>query len=276
MVRKKQQAGGALTSLFGGKQQEAAGAAPPPRRPSSSPPSWQWPSCGQPRTLSFRHERRPEEEATAAAAKLQGYRTMNSAYLPDSGAGSCFSGSFASVESESFSTATEEAAPAGAGDAGDEAEAVVRALRSDRLFFDGPAAPCILAAAGKPAKNKAVDDDGSGNGDMAAAAAAAFGGATAMTVESRDPYRDFRESMEAMVLSGDGGGGGGKDWRWLEEMLGWYLRANGKATHGLIVGAFVDLLVSLSAGAGASPSSSSSTPTNFSSASTDCDSSTSL
>uniref|UniRef100_A0A0A9GY28 OVATE domain-containing protein n=1 Tax=Arundo donax TaxID=35708 RepID=A0A0A9GY28_ARUDO len=48
-------------------------------------------------------------------------------------------------------------------------------------------------------------------------------------------------------------------------MLGWYLRANGKSTHGLIVGAFVDLLVALST---ASPADSSpATPTICSSSS---------
>jgi uncharacterized protein (TIGR01568 family) len=77
-----------------------------------------------------------------------------------------------------------------------------------------------------------------------------------MTIESSNPYRDFRESMEAMVTSG-GGGGGADDWRWLEEMLGWYLRANVKSTHGLIVGAFLDLLVSAAASPAASSSSSS-------------------
>jgi hypothetical protein len=34
-------------------------------------------------------------------------------------------------------------------------------------------------------------------------------------------------------------------------MLGWYLRANGKKTHGLIIGAFVDLLVALASSASA-------------------------
>lgn len=38
---------------------------------------------------------------------------------------------------------------------------------------------------------------------------------------------------------------GVKEWEGLEEMLGWYLRANGKDNHGFIVGAFVDLLVDL-------------------------------
>lgn len=66
--------------------------------------------------------------------------------------------------------------------------------------------------------------------------------ATVMEMESRDPYWDFRRSMEEMVVVN----GMVKDWEGLEEMLGWYLRANGKRNHGFIVGAFVDLLVGLS------------------------------
>lgn len=56
--------------------------------------------------------------------------------------------------------------------------------------------------------------------------------------------------MEEMVESH-----GLKDWECLEELLGWYLRVNGKKNHGFIVGAFIDLLVGL---ASSSPSSSSS------------------
>ncbi|KAM0874844.1 hypothetical protein ACQ4PT_037178 [Festuca glaucescens] len=103
-------------------------------------------------------------------------------------------------------------------------EVIIRGIRaSSRLFFEPEATSSIV----KPA-------------------AAAFGGATAMAIESADPYADFRRSMEEMVLSH--GANGEDDWGWLEEMLGWYLRANGKKTHGLIVAAFVDLLVALTSG----------------------------
>ncbi|KAJ9684992.1 hypothetical protein PVL29_017142 [Vitis rotundifolia] len=61
-----------------------------------------------------------------------------------------------------------------------------------------------------------------------------------LAMESEDPYVDFRKSMEEMVESH-----GLKDWDCLEELLGWYLRVNGKKNHGFIVGAFVDLLVGL-------------------------------
>ncbi|KAF3790547.1 Transcription repressor [Nymphaea thermarum] len=61
-----------------------------------------------------------------------------------------------------------------------------------------------------------------------------------MVLDSEDPYMDFRLSMEEMVEAYDL-----RDWGCLEEMLVWYLRVNGKSAHGYIVGAFVDLLLSL-------------------------------
>ncbi|XP_062195355.1 transcription repressor OFP13-like [Phragmites australis] len=243
----KKQTGG-LTSLFGSSSKKDAGAVLPcpssssSMLPASSSSAWQWPSCGQPRTLSFRQQQIDGHHHTMK----QAYKTMNSSYSVDS----CFSNSFASVDS--FSTASEASAPVDATEG--EAEAVIRALRSDRLFFEPGASSCILKTPSKP-KMKAVYEEDDGKDAMRSSATkAAFGGATAMSVESQNPYRDFRESMEAMVMSH-----GVKDWRWLEEMLGWYLRANGKSTHGLIVGAFVDLLVALST---TSAASSPATPTN--------------
>ncbi|KAJ3687813.1 hypothetical protein LUZ61_016977 [Rhynchospora tenuis] len=100
---------------------------------------------------------------------------------------------------------------------------------SDRLFFEqGYTTKSIMEAAGIKVAQK--------NSTMIGA----FRGGVAMAMESKDPYRDFRESMEQMVIAH-----GVKDWDWLQEMLGWYLRANGKRTHGMILGAFVDLLMNL-------------------------------
>uniref|UniRef100_A0A0E0I691 Transcription repressor n=1 Tax=Oryza nivara TaxID=4536 RepID=A0A0E0I691_ORYNI len=192
---------------------------------SAAAAAWQWPSCKQPRTLSFRQQQQTM------------MKTMNSAYL----SAGC---SFASRDSHSSTCSCCRSRTAS--DASASADAVTRALRSDRLFFDPDASP---AAAADLKLNKA-------KANKTKKKVEAFGGATAMTIESSNPYRDFRESMEAMVTSG-GGGGGADDWLWLEEMLGWYLRANVKSTHGLIVGAFLDLLVSAAASPAASSSSSS-------------------
>uniref|UniRef100_A0A0A9A491 Transcription repressor n=1 Tax=Arundo donax TaxID=35708 RepID=A0A0A9A491_ARUDO len=184
----------------------------------STAASWQWPSCTQARTLSFRvdsaeivsmrhHDHKQQQEE---------YKTsMNPAYVLDSG--EYYSCSF-SDSSEKLSTAPEAAID---NDVADEDEVIVRSLRSNgRLFFEPESTSSIV--------------------NVKAATAAAFDGATALAIDSADPYGDFRRSMEEMVLSH-----GVNDWGWLEEMLGWYLSANGKKTHGLIVGAFVDLLVAL-------------------------------
>ncbi|KAJ8900072.1 hypothetical protein K2173_024188 [Erythroxylum novogranatense] len=112
---------------------------------------------------------------------------------------------------------------------GESVEMIVRGVvRSERLFFEPGDTNSILEEAkpgGFPFKESVV-----------------------LAMESEDPYIDFRRSMEEMVESHSL-----KDWDCLEELLGWYLRVNGKKNHVFIVGAFVDLLVDI-AGSGAGSS----------------------
>lgn len=61
-----------------------------------------------------------------------------------------------------------------------------------------------------------------------------------LAMDSRDPYKDFRSSMEEVVEAR-----GMMEWDCLEELLLWYLKMNGKKTHRYIVGAFVDLIVEI-------------------------------
>jgi uncharacterized protein (TIGR01568 family) len=186
--------------------------------------SWQWPSCTQAITLSFRcgspeivsmrHNDKEEEEDGG------GFKTsMNPAYLLDDEPQ--YSCSLLSSDMSSHSLCTAPEVDDGVEEEDkDEDEAIVRSLRSNgRLLFEPESTSSIVKMKTR---------------------AAAFDGATALAIDSADPYGDFRRSMEEMVLSH-----GVEDWGWLEEMLGWYLSANGKKTHGLIVGAFVDLLVAL-------------------------------
>ncbi|PWZ18846.1 Transcription repressor OFP13 [Zea mays] len=249
-----------------------------PRHPSSSSSAWQWPwtSCGMhPRTLSFRQQ--PEQGETTGHGrhhhdshsddKYHGVRVAKQQQEEEKAA---YHKTWNSVSSGDFSfTST----------ASSDAEAVIiQALRSDRLLYepadhmdDHDDASCCRLIKQPPhskqsisrQKQAAVGDDepqldtssivlssGGGKANKApvldlvttAEALATFCGATAMSVESHNPYRDFRDSMQAMVMSQQGTT---KDWRWLEDMLGWYLRANGKTTHALIVAAFVDLIVAL-------------------------------
>ncbi|ESQ40387.1 hypothetical protein EUTSA_v10014455mg [Eutrema salsugineum] len=120
-------------------------------------------------------------------------------------------------------------------------EVVVRGVvRSERLFFDPGVTSSILeeinekSKSGSDSKSKAaISVDTPPIEDISVAVA----------MESEDPYGDFRRSMEEMVRSH---GELAKDWQSLESMLAWYLRMNGRRSHGVIVSAFVDLLSGLS------------------------------
>ncbi|KAK1686748.1 hypothetical protein QYE76_047596 [Lolium multiflorum] len=189
---------------------------------SSTATSWQWPSCTQARTMSFGRDDMDSHSAEVPSTRQDSNTRaiMNPAYRDDS----------ASVEHSFLSATVSPASITAPEPAGEVDEAIIRGIRScSRLFFEPEATSSILT---KPRAEECGEVE--------------FGGARAMAIDSADPYGDFRRSMEEMVLSH--GGGGEDDWAWLEEMLGWYLRANGKKTHGFIVGAFVDLLVALTSG----------------------------
>lgn len=219
-----------------------------------------WPSCKHPRTQSFR--------APSAAAKT----IVASIFLEDSAASSSSatesSARHADLASDD-SPSTESDAAAAAAD--DMADAIVRGLRSnDRLLFE-PRAPSssilekkppppVLPRRGRrntPARvhvRQAAEEE-----EEEASPCTTFGGGVAVSLESADPYRDFRASMEEMVAAA-AEHGAGDGWDWLERMLAWYLGANGKDTHPAIITAFVDLVVCMAAaddgnGGGASGSS---------------------
>ncbi|KAL5225712.1 hypothetical protein ABZP36_012351 [Zizania latifolia] len=165
------------------------------------------------------------------------------------------------VDDDSFSTTTETE---------EWSEAVIRSLgrtSTDRFFFDRePATNSTLAAAAAngPSLSVAVDqeeeeEEEEKEEEKATALSDSDDGSlllppvphpdkqsqlveesVAVAVDSEDPYRDFRASMEEMVAAH-----GLRDWEALEELLLWYLRVNCKHNHALIVGAFVDLLLGL-------------------------------
>ncbi|KAK0592361.1 hypothetical protein LWI29_017853 [Acer saccharum] len=190
--------------------------------------SWQWPSsCKHPKTFSFR------------VNQDNIFKTVNSVYFdPNDSIETPDSWFTNSLSSASFST-TEESHDLMEVD-GESLEMVIRGATSEeRLFFEaggGGDTSSILKKNNKNKnKNKAankssviVDDD---NDDL-------FKESVVLSMESENPYLDFKKSMEEMVEIN-----GLKDWKCLEELLGWYLRMNGKKNHGFIVDAFVDLLV---------------------------------
>ncbi|GLT94766.1 hypothetical protein SLE2022_124910 [Rubroshorea leprosula] len=173
------------------------------QKPSSS---WSWPSCQQPRTLSFR-------------ANDSIIKTVNTANVdPETGTpDSIFSNS---SESPSFSTAASDDETVAMG--GDSVENVIRGLRSERLFFE-------------PGETSSILEEAKASSALPLKQSTLF-----LSMESIDPFMDFRKSMEEMVEAH-----GLKDWDGLEELLCWYLRVNAKGNHGYIFGAFVDLLVGI-------------------------------
>ncbi|XP_047044284.1 transcription repressor OFP13-like [Lolium rigidum] len=233
MVRKQP-----LSFLFYAVNPANQDATPPssPPTPTATPQAWMWPSCKHPTTSSFRS---PSASASAAAKNA----AAASLFL-DSAESSSFTNSSARMHhdcaaSDSLSTESEPSAAA----AEDTADAIVRGLRSDRLRFE-PRARSSSILEKKPGPER-------GRGH---AAAGPFGGGVPLALDSADPYVDFRASMEEMMASRGMGCAG--DWDWLERMLGWYLRANGKDTHAAIVAAFVDLVVTTTAAGCASGNSS--------------------
>ena len=203
-----------LSSLFHGKARDTSPSRPPPA-------TWPWPSSKNPCTQSAR-----------AAQPPAGARTTVASIVLDS-AESSFTASSARQDcSDSLSTASDaSAAPVAACD--DEADdAVVRGIRSDRLLFD----PGASATSSILEEKSGCAGARGGGGDEEA-----FGDAVAVAFESADPYEDFRASMEEMVAAHGVG-----DWGWLEEMLGWYLRANDRDMHCAIVAAFIDVVVAIS------------------------------
>ncbi|KAF0891873.1 hypothetical protein E2562_011272 [Oryza meyeriana var. granulata] len=226
-----------------------------------APSSWPWPSCRHPRTSSFRWPPQGQEDDASV------YRTVNTVYDTSSEqyfnqrrssldeASSCIDRSFFAVEQEEEEGEEEKELQL-------RETAVVRGVRSERLFFEPTGAeflPKQEMARGKndeatamdiARKNDDVDEATtttplSGKNEAAVATAAAEaavlkGGTMVLTVESENPYGDFRSSMAEMVAAH-----GLRDWEGLEELLAWYLKLNAKGVHGVIVGAFIDLLVSL-------------------------------
>ncbi|KAM0833646.1 hypothetical protein ACQ4PT_064135 [Festuca glaucescens] len=223
-----------------------------------APSTWPWPSCRHPRTSSFRA--RPEDIAAAATV----YRTANAVYdtssehflrRPSLDEAWCGKRSSVSVSGQ------------GAVDREAEAEetnkevqlretAVVCGVWSERLFFE-PAGAEFLSPKQAEAllgEAEATTTDAPTKTDEATTAPAGEkdhqtppaesselkGGTVVVTLESEDPYGDFRASMVEMVAAH-----GLRDWEDLEELLAWYLKLNAKGVHAVIVGAFVDMLVGL-------------------------------
>ncbi|KAH6762621.1 hypothetical protein C2S52_020054 [Perilla frutescens var. hirtella] len=181
--------------------------------------AWQWPSCNNPKTLSFR------------ARNDDVFKTVNSVFLDTSDGletpESWFTNSSSDCASTTFST-DEQSEDNNNNNNNEVLESIIRDVRSsERLFFEPGGTSSILDNKETMEKNRCDDE-----------LQLPFEESVALALESEDPYLDFKKSMQEMVESH-----GLEEWDRLEELLGWYLKMNGKHNHGFIVGAFVDVLV---------------------------------
>lgn len=101
-------------------------------------------------------------------------------------------------------------------------EMAVKALRTKRLSFEAGDTRYIMGATKFPFQDSVVLD-----------------------IKSNNPYTDFRNSMEEMIEAYGLEDYATKDWEYLEELLAWYLRMNGKKNHQYIIQAFIDLYTEL-------------------------------
>lgn len=209
-----------LSSLFKNSSESSS---------SSNTSSWPWslPTCGKPKTLSFRLEK-------------NNHNLFNSTFHLDDNDTTSYSLDefFSDYDETSFSTITTLKGQ-------DCIEKLIKGLRleNERLFFEPEETSSILDFQESKNVTNVVGDEG--NISISFVPIFDKESAIVMGLDSKDPFVDFRESMEEMVRAHEI-----EDWENLEELLTCYLKVNCKSNHGYIVGAFVDLLVNLEAFSG--------------------------
>ncbi|KAF3774133.1 Transcription repressor [Nymphaea thermarum] len=116
-------------------------------------------------------------------------------------------------------------------------------LSSKRFFFS----PCTTKSILEEAKKIHKDGGGDGGGvggvlepNSGEEELAFCNDSITMSMNSDDPYWDFRASMEEMVEAH-----GLRDWPCLQALLQCYLKLNDKKTHRIIVCAFIDLIINI-------------------------------
>ncbi|KAK6802515.1 hypothetical protein RDI58_000295 [Solanum bulbocastanum] len=201
-----------LSSLFKNSSQNSSS--------STSPSPWPWslPTCGKPKTLSFRLEK-------------SHHNIYNSTYHLDDindTTSYSFDDFFSEIDETSSSSTTTI-------NGQDCIEKVIKGLRlgKERLFFEPEETSSILDFQ----ENKNISITSTNINVVDEGNIISF---VPMGLDSNDPFVDFRKSMEEMVEAYEI-----KGWENLEELLTCYLKVNCKSNHGYIVGAFVDLLVNL-------------------------------
>jgi len=175
--------------------------------------SWSWPSCNQPKTLSFRANKNDTV-----------FKSINPTFV---------SSTNKEILETSDSILTEFSYEYFRGNSGNSIETMICGLCSDRLFFDPNETSSILKT--KEIINISSNDIISSNNNNLLLP---FENTLEFSMDSRNPCEDFKESIVEMVEAY-----GINDWETLEKLLSWYLEVNEKRNHGFIIDAVFDLFV---------------------------------
>ncbi|XP_008810113.2 transcription repressor OFP14-like [Phoenix dactylifera] len=202
---------------------------PSPPNPSNVATSWLLSACKHPRTPSFAVDRDQPEDGSGGgahdpAATLSDvdrflYENFHSLYYRDEDDKREFSS-----ESPSYDTDP----PAGM-------------IRSSERFFVSPGTSNSLLDEARPSAATSSSSSSSRQDD---AGPAVPGDGVAVTTFSKDPYDDFRRSMQDMVDARHVDPHQALDWDFMEELLFCYLELNDRSVHKYILRAFTDLTVS--------------------------------
>ncbi|XP_010426870.1 PREDICTED: transcription repressor OFP18-like [Camelina sativa] len=175
---------------------------------SSSSSSWPWPSC---------HQQNPKTTSSRASVTVNKPKHVDESEPPPRSFSS--SSSYSSYSSFSSTSHVMENPPEI-----ESIENVIRGLKSSKrlIFEQRGTSNSILDCA-----TKREDHDDEEEGFML------------LSLETNDPYSDFKNSMEKMVEAH----ALHHDWKSLEKLLFWFLKVNAKTSHRYIFAAFVDLVL---------------------------------
>ncbi|VFQ80286.1 unnamed protein product [Cuscuta campestris] len=144
-----------------------------------------------------------------------------------------------SGESRCFTASSEEEEEGGDRSSSSE-ETIIREVvmrSSDRLFFEEPGECATSSLFVQPCVEEAKEKMSEGQKGEEEEERSPFKEGVVVAMETKDPYRDFKRSMQEMVecyiIDGDDEEGKKlKKWEWLQELLGWYLKMNVDGNHG--------------------------------------------
>ncbi|EOA25586.1 hypothetical protein CARUB_v10018933mg [Capsella rubella] len=176
---------------------------------SSSSSSWPWPSC---------HQQSPKTKSSRASVIVNKPKHVDEPEPPPR--------SFSS--SSSYSSFSSTSHVMGHPPEIETIENVIKGLKSSkRLIFDQRGTSNSILE--DTTKREDHEDEE---------------GFMLLSLESNDPYSDFKNSMEKMVEAN----ALHQDWKSLEKLLFWFLKVNAKTSHKYIFTAFVDLVLNFAVG----------------------------